>query len=462
MQTTINRYDVHVFERLVSKLMRPSELPQTVPFAPCSEGLQFVAFGKDAVLRMTTHSEDTVEPFTLPWSATKQLASRKREPGEVQVEGDSVSVTYSLGGVPQHVTYPSPGLTENRLPPKPDNIVAHDISILDALCDAGKCVDSDNSRYSLGAICLRAAKSQIITTDGRQALMQEGYTFPWSDDVLCPVSKIFASKELRELSDAVHVGYENDWLYFEIGNVAIWLKSVEGKFPQMDQFTKRIDHFTWLDLDPVDSNFVAQRLENLPGKSERESPIYIELNGHLSVRGHDQSQLSATELLLARSRYEGKPVAMAMNRRFLKNALDFGINRIGFDPDERTPVVGYGNRKTFVIMPLEGDEPKVDKEKLTVLNSDAKISVPAKVDRPRQRVKPIEKPVAAPSVCREIKSSDTPKSKAAILEEAEKLRQTLRDSLDGVNGLIREIKAQRRQDKLLRDTVASLQKLQNV
>ena len=59
-------------------------------------------------------------------------------------------------------------------------------------------------------------------------------------------------------------------------------------------------------------------------------------------------------------------------------------------------------------------------------------------------------------------SPDKPKTKAQILEEAEKLRLTLRESLVGVSGLIREIKAQRRQDSLLRQTAASLRKLQGV
>lgn len=95
-------------------------------------------------------------------------------------------------------------------------------------------------------------------------------------------------------------------------------------------------------------------------KTDRESPIYVELKDRVAVRGHDQAQQTATELRLTRSRYDGKSLTMPMNRRFLKNALSFGINRIGFDPDERTPVVGYGNSKTFVVMPLEGDEPKVE------------------------------------------------------------------------------------------------------
>jgi hypothetical protein len=54
------------------------------------------------------------------------------------------------------------------------------------------------------------------------------------------------------------------------------------------------------------------------------------------------------------------------------------------------------------------------------------------------------------------------KNKATVLDDAMRLRQTLRDTLSGVNDLIRTIKSQRQQDKLLRNTVATLHKLQNV
>ena len=57
---------------------------------------------------------------------------------------------------------------------------------------------------------------------------------------------------------------------------------------------------------------------------------------------------------------------------------------------------------------------------------------------------------------------DKSKGKVAVLDDAVKLRTNLRETLGSVNDLIRSIKSQRRQDKLLRDTVNSLRKLQNV
>ena len=52
-----------------------------------------------------------------------------------------------------------------------------------------------------------------------------------------------------------------------------------------------------------------------------------------------------------------------------------------------------------------------------------------------------------------------PMSQAALLQSAVEVRQTLRDTLVQVNTLIREVKAQRRQDRLLQSTMDSLRKL---
>jgi len=103
------------------------------------------------------------------------------------------------------------------------------------------------------------------------------------------------------------------------------------------------------------------------------------------------------------------------------------------------------------VMPLDNDEPQIDTGKITVLvSNNVKASVPSK-----RTTKTVVKSSAVrrpPSVV----------PKVAVLDDAVKLRNSLRETLVGVNVLIRSIKSQRRHDKLLRDTVASLRKLQNV
>lgn len=249
----------------------------------------------------------------------------------------------------------------------------------------------------------------------------------------------------------MNIGFDNEQIYFELGNVAFWLNPIAGNFPHLDKLVKSYERFSWLNVHADDASFVTQRLDNLPGKEDHDTPIYVELNSYVSVRGCDAAQSNATELRLSRSHFEGKSVVMSMNRRFLKNALNFGIHRIGFDPDEQQPEIGFGERKTCIVMPLEGTPPNLDTAHITVLSSSDTPAPRQTMSKPKQEV-----PTSTQS-----EPVQKQKSKGQLLEEAEKLREALRESLVGVNGLIKEIKSQKRHDKLLRDTVASLRKLQD-
>jgi len=462
MKTTINRFDLYRFERMVSKLVKPSELPTNVLFARCEDGLQISAFCNGAVLTYTLPSRTESDPFTLPWGTLKELVAKKYDTIDFVVQGRELTLHWYENGIPQTKSEQSFGSGDRRIPAKPEKTATHSFDLFDALLDASKCVDDGNVRYALGAVCLRGATNQVISTDGRQALIQDDFDFTFDNDVLCPVSKIFASRELRDLGENVKIGVKDDWVYFNVGGVNFWLQKVEGKYPLMDQFIKNIDDHTWLNVDPDDAIFVSERIEALPGKDKVHDPVYINLDKNtIAVRGHDNATHTATELRLENSCYTGSHLSLGINRKFLKNALSFGIVRLGFDTKDAkdiVPIVGFGDKKTFIAMPLETKEPNVEPGKLTVLSSNTKASVSPKIEKPVRTEKLI--PTSRPS--RNVKPQAKPKGKVTVLEDAMKLRLSLRTTLTDVNSLIQSIKSQRRHDKLLRDTVNSLRKLQNV
>jgi hypothetical protein len=87
------------------------------------------------------------------------------------------------GGVPQQLQY------DGKVPPRelefprfPEEFVAAGDNLWQALRDAMATVDAEPTRFALGHMQLRGQQGQIVTTDGRQALVQGGLSFPWSDD----------------------------------------------------------------------------------------------------------------------------------------------------------------------------------------------------------------------------------------------------------------------------------------
>jgi|GEM_PF-3309975 len=463
MQITLHRSDLYRFERLVNKLVRPSELPTAIMFSPCPGGIMLTAFCENAVMSMIVPDVNITTSFSLPWSALKELMSKKDD-GHVDFDVTDVQITatWSVNGIPQCREYIPPKLTGKRIPTMPENSVTHSMQLFDVLADAAKCTEAESARNPLGGICLRGRK--VIATDGRQAFLHDGFAFPWENDVLCPTSRIFGSKEIREFSDVIQVGVIGDQIGFQVDAVTFWFKQIDGRFPKLDQLLEKRDKLTWLQLEPGDVEFTLQRLDNMPGKSDHDSPVYLALNHEaVAIRGHDRLQKSTTELQLKNSRYEGNHVLVPMNRRFLKNALEFGIHRIGFDAVGRGHVIGYSDsQRMFLWMPLEGDEPVCDPEKLTTLASNVNTSSVSRVGK-SEPVKPVptKQPPVLATAARRVPVETNPANMNTI-QTAEALCTSLYETLQNTRRLVRHLKQQKKQDRLVRNTLESLKQLQGI
>jgi len=419
-------------------------------FIPNGSDLKLAAFSKDATLTMSISKQGHADPFSISHATLKTFVGKRDADIILDPQTDSVHVRCGeeQKWIPRekHV---------NSLPNAPKPTVTHDKKILNALAAAARCTDQTNIRFALGGICLRGGTSQILATTGIQLLAQEGFHFPWKQDVLCPAAKIFGSKELQDTgTDAVLLGQADDWIYFAVGAVEFWLRIIAGSFPKTAQLLVPSEKATILDIAAGDAGFILDRLDKLPGKKEHESPIHLSLDTKVTLRAYDKEQ-SGTTLELSRSHYTGTNVTVACNRLFLKNALQFGFLQFRIDPPGK-PLVCPGEDRTFVFMTFTPAEPEIDPAKMNVVTSAtaqpvvataAKASItPVQVKRRRRRV--VKQDVVKPAT-----------SKAVLLQSAEQIRQDLRNSLIQVNTLIREVKAQRSKDKLIQNTMDSLRKL---
>jgi hypothetical protein len=310
-------------------------------------------------------------------------------------------------------------------------------------------------------------------------VVHEHFTFPWKEDVITPVSKLFGAKELQDDADEVLVGHINEFVYFAVGEVEIWLREITGTFPQVEGIMKPADNSTYLILHPTDVQFLLNRLDKLPGRKDYEAPVYITHNNKVwVVRAHDKAAKTGVTLELSRSALTGEPVSFSVNRQFLKNALQFGCWKIGIDPmDDKAPVICTGDDKTFICVLLKGAEPEA--EHMDVISSTTPPAVSPTTKATAVKASTASAPqgtVATPApapVKRRRKVAAVKRATAAkqcdntvLLESAEQVRDTLRksmlqvrDSLTQVNDLIRTVKSHRRQERLLQNTMDSLRKL---
>lgn len=481
--------DFFRFERLVSKLDRPGNLPANVALLPWNGKLMLTAFCEDATLTLECPGVPEFEAFTLPWKTIKKIAAKRDESVEIELSEDSVNVTWYECGVPQHLSSPMeiPRCSDFALLPERHETVT--VDVFASIAEAGKCTDTENTRYALGGVYLQGSQKRIAATDGRHLMILSGIEFPWEADVICPSPDIFGMKELREIGNDVALAYEDHGIYFQTGNVCVRFKEIDGRFPNVDAIATEPETMTWLHLDPADAKFLLASVDKLPCKDATSKGIFLDFSEErIAVVGYDDAMKITTELLLTRSRVEGERITAWTDRRFLKEAIQTEVERIGMDPGG-SPFFSNVGSKVFIWMPLTGDDLDRTRFKVSTVKSE---SVPVTPTRTKPAVvaaissvapstmtdvqdtaEPNTKPketVSPPGV--EIKKH-APMSKSELEAEADRLRLILRDALVGVNSLTREIRASRkrerelhkreqaliRQQEQLRSTIASIGKI---
>jgi len=261
---TLKSSDLFTFVKLVAKLFKSSE-PPTICFYPNSSTLKLCAFGKDAMLTIEVDKDGYCDPFSVRLDDLKSVACKKI--GELAFDLQKNAVQVRSGEVLHRFLT---GKNVPALPSRPSQTSNHSASrVFEALADAVRCVDPSNTERALQGICLRGSTSQMISTTGAQLLIQEGFDLIEEGDVICPASKIFASKELLAIDgEVVAVGLVNEHLYFAFGEVEFWLRTIStinGNYPNVERFLVPADGATTLNVDPGDRDFALSKLNTLSG-----------------------------------------------------------------------------------------------------------------------------------------------------------------------------------------------------
>jgi len=355
--------------------------------------------------------------------------------------------------------FPDPPESWAELPP----------GLLDALAEATATAAEDDTRYALSCLSLRGGPGTIAATDGRQALVWAGFAFPWDGEVLIPRSPIFGCKELPR-DRPVRVGRAGDHVAFRVGPWTIWAEIKTGvRFPDVDRILPGPGSVaTRLRLDDGDARFLLDALGRLPGADEANAPATVDLNGRIAVRARAADNDPATELVLSRSSYTGSPVRFQTNRELLARAIRLGCTDLEVS-DADSPVVGRSGGRVFAWQPLSTDSaigPSDDAVRIESGPGPATSLAPADgATRTRSLGKdrrgPAGREAVAPGEAASQASPDVPAPAglAALIGEAEALHATLGEARSRAGRLVVALRKQRRREKLVSSTLASLRQL---
>lgn len=438
------------------------------------EGLRVSAASAHVAVEHRIAGAHAPQSFAVPYEAFKACEGRQADRASLERVGQTVRVRWMEAGIPQSVDFDT--VEPAKIPPLP-TFQPVDARFLPAMADACATTEADSTRYALHCVRLRGSDGQIAATDGRQALIQTGFEFPWDDEVLVPACGVFTRKEFQQ-AHSVAIGRSDDWLTIRADDWTVWLRiEKNARFPAVDQqIPETSSARTTLDLSEDDAVFLDQAARRLPGAGERNSPVTLDLNGAVVVRAKSGEQSSVTDLVLRNSRRQGEELKVSSNREYVRRAIQLGFREIHFR-DADAPAFCRDDRRTYFWAVLG---------KQAVLKSDASATRIESSSVGRAARVAMTKPVASPShqspipdpirnrfhmttpSTNRIQQSTTDsaaangKTLSALIEEGEQLRATLREVLSRTSALVVGLKRQRQQSNAMRTALKSLRAMQTI
>ena len=210
-------------------------------------------------------------------------------------------------------------------PAVPSQMTPMSEELLTALGEAARTTARESTRFAVSQVQLRGQAGQVAATDGRQMLLQSGFPFPWTDNVLVPrlplldiPGTIFSGPVAMARLDNLVILHAGEWTF--------WLRIEEkGRFPAVEDAIPRVTRSSRLQLHPEDARFLMATLPKLPGRDDDYSPVTLDLATPPAVRARSLKGSLATEVVLARSTTAGPSVQVVTDRRYLHRAAQMGF-----------------------------------------------------------------------------------------------------------------------------------------
>jgi hypothetical protein len=334
----------------------------TVPSAVCREWSEvFRRLGRgrvrtDVVFEWIAGRDGLTVKVAGPEVAVRHHTSGRRP--DARGTGTLESLAIPSGSTESNVTLrPDARRSSKPFPAEPKRFTPVGQGLWAALAAAASMTARESeSRFVLNRIQLRGGRKAIVASDSKQLLVQTGFAFPWSDDVLIPSSDVFAALAGRTPPEAA-VARTPGHVFIRSGpwTVALTIAS-GGRFPDVDPLLVRTEKSgsEWV-LNEADRTRLMREIPRLPccGREAGRS-VTIDLAGP-AVRAGEAGG-SATSIPFPQSRVQGRRVAVTCDRTYLLAALKLGFTRMSVTTADQ-PLVWRDERRTYLFLPLTTGEP---------------------------------------------------------------------------------------------------------
>jgi len=447
-----------IFRRALTETGRGS-IYAPVLFHAGPEGLRIRIASGEVAAEYHDPSPRESDAAIVPFKSLGDWESRTEDPIQLEATGgNEVLATWNDNSVPQMAHYDMPEV-RYPFPDIPASFTENPPELARALHDTMQTAAPESTRYALQCVQLRGSGT-IVATDGSQMLLETGFDFPWDDDLMIPRRVVFGSSELVTGSD-VQVGKSGDWVCFRIASWSFsFAINKEGRFPDVESCVRDVTSAAAsIQIDSQDAAFLVKSIKQLPGNEAYNSPVTVDANGSVFIRSKSEDATHPVELLLSNSTRSGQPERINTNRQYLRRAIDLGFREIHvFAPDQ--PLLCVDDRRKYlwaVLTPSEAIKPSDDAVRISSAFDNAYTST--KTTHVQQETT-VAKPESATT-----KNDQQPQATSSteeLIDVAEQLKASLRDTLGKTSELIVGLKRHRKEAKIVRTTLDSLRQLQTV
>ena len=271
-----------IFRRSTLGLAHKGPAPPVVLHVEGPELRAHYRYDALAVEFVTAFSYHAKESIAVPLDALADVEGNDDSPAIVEAVAVGLTVVrWTDHGVPQTREYGVPELeTLDAFPDPPTTRAPAAPGLIVALAEACETATEGAHRYALDCLKLQGGNGQIAATDGCQLLIQRGFAFPWSGDVLVKRTAVFAAKGLPR-DQPISIGKTDTHVVIRIGPWSFFQEiQTDVRFPDLDRVLPAAGLATSrLSLDPADARFLLPALDRLPGADAPQAPLTIDLNG---------------------------------------------------------------------------------------------------------------------------------------------------------------------------------------
>jgi hypothetical protein len=430
--------------------------------------------------------------LALPGDALKDWEGRGDAPVRLEpVAPGQASARWDDAGVPRAARYDL--AAPDKLappPPEPREWRPAGPGLLAALHEAARTAGEVAGRYSLGRVQLRGRAGEVVATDGKRLLIQGGFRFPWTDDVLTPkvlafgLPEVAGEKEVAVCRTPRHVVVRaGPWTFHLPAEDRARFPKVEDALPRVAADAAR------LRVGDADAAYLMRALPRLPDDADRSGAVTLDLGAGVRVRARDAGPGRTVEVTLAGSAAAGGPLRVCLDRRHLLRSLELGFREVVFAHPDR-PALCRDRRRLFAWVLLDAKAalpPGPDDLRIRSAAAGAPPAPPPLPSDPEEKGpaplegEPAPAMAAPPTTDPETRTPTVTPPHAnggpggdagrpagrpeaagydALLQEASALYDVLRDALARNGRLLAALKHLRRQNRLVESTLASLRQLQ--